>query len=197
MKIATLGPVIGMMTQDRATAVGGTLGAGPRELEVNITLTSAARRRAAVQVLGASRPGADAALRLRRASQLAGRLRAAVRRADGRGVAAPSRSAPTARSTIDDVFTGETTVAAGGVGRDGAVRPRHERVPGDLPERLDLTLRVARAAGEHDDRTRLARHHQAEAGATHTLQVHAPRLPRRHRDRRRCRSRCRRRPTAR
>ena len=40
MKIATLGPVIGTMTQDRATAVGGTLGAGPRELEVNITLTS-------------------------------------------------------------------------------------------------------------------------------------------------------------
>ena len=35
MKIATLGPVIGMMNQDRATAVGGTLGAGPRELEMN------------------------------------------------------------------------------------------------------------------------------------------------------------------
>ena len=41
MKIATLGPVVGTMTQDRATAVGGTLGAGPRELEVNLTLSSA------------------------------------------------------------------------------------------------------------------------------------------------------------
>jgi hypothetical protein len=40
MKIATLGPVIGTMTQDRSTAVGGLLGTGPRELEVNITLTS-------------------------------------------------------------------------------------------------------------------------------------------------------------
>jgi hypothetical protein len=40
MKIASLGRVIGTMTQDRATAVGGTLGAGPGELEVQLTLTS-------------------------------------------------------------------------------------------------------------------------------------------------------------
>jgi hypothetical protein len=41
MKIATMGPVIGTMTQDRSTAVGGVLGAGPRELDVNLTLSSA------------------------------------------------------------------------------------------------------------------------------------------------------------
>jgi hypothetical protein len=41
MKIATLGPVIGTVSQDRATAIGGALGKGPRELEVNLTLTSA------------------------------------------------------------------------------------------------------------------------------------------------------------
>ena len=40
MKIASMGAVIGTMTQDRATAVGGRLGAGPRELEMNITLNS-------------------------------------------------------------------------------------------------------------------------------------------------------------
>jgi hypothetical protein len=40
MKIASLGRVIGTMTQDRATAVAGTLGAGPREMEVSLTLTS-------------------------------------------------------------------------------------------------------------------------------------------------------------
>jgi hypothetical protein len=40
MKIATLGPVIGTVTQDRATAVGGTIGAGPAELEVTLSLTS-------------------------------------------------------------------------------------------------------------------------------------------------------------
>jgi hypothetical protein len=40
MKIASLGRVIGTMTQDRATAVAGTLGAGPRELEVRLTMKS-------------------------------------------------------------------------------------------------------------------------------------------------------------
>ena len=41
MKIASMGPVIGTMSQDRATAVGGTLGAIPRELEVNVRLEAA------------------------------------------------------------------------------------------------------------------------------------------------------------
>jgi hypothetical protein len=41
MKIATLGPVIGTVTQDRATAVGGTIGAGPAELDVRLSLASA------------------------------------------------------------------------------------------------------------------------------------------------------------
>ena len=40
MKIATMGPIIGTMTQDRATAVGGTLGAGPGEVQVSVALTS-------------------------------------------------------------------------------------------------------------------------------------------------------------
>jgi hypothetical protein len=40
MKIATMGPVVGTMTQDRTTAVGGTLGPGPRELAVSLTLSS-------------------------------------------------------------------------------------------------------------------------------------------------------------
>lgn len=40
MKIAGMGPVIGTMTQDRATAVGGRLGAGPRELEMTVSLAS-------------------------------------------------------------------------------------------------------------------------------------------------------------
>ncbi|ODS53258.1 MAG: hypothetical protein ABS36_15170 [Acidobacteria bacterium SCN 69-37] len=42
MKIASLGRVIGTVTQDRATAVGGRLGAGPTELRVQMTLRSAA-----------------------------------------------------------------------------------------------------------------------------------------------------------
>jgi len=38
MKISTMGPVIGTMSQDRPTGVGGTLGAGPDELELRLTL---------------------------------------------------------------------------------------------------------------------------------------------------------------
>ncbi len=42
MKLASLGDVIGTVTQDRATVVGGTLGDGPRELRVRMTLRSPA-----------------------------------------------------------------------------------------------------------------------------------------------------------
>jgi hypothetical protein len=41
LKIATLGEVVGTMNQDRAVAIGGTLGPGPKELAITITLTSA------------------------------------------------------------------------------------------------------------------------------------------------------------
>jgi hypothetical protein len=40
LKIATLGPVVGAITQDRATAIGGMLGPAPKELTVNLTLSS-------------------------------------------------------------------------------------------------------------------------------------------------------------
>ena len=53
LKIATLGPVIGTMSQDRAVAIGGTLGAPPKELEATITLKSdrAADRKFSFHVL--------------------------------------------------------------------------------------------------------------------------------------------------
>jgi hypothetical protein len=40
IKIASLGPVIGTITQDRATAVGGVLGPGPKEMEVHLRISS-------------------------------------------------------------------------------------------------------------------------------------------------------------
>lgn len=40
IKIAAMGPVIGRVTQDRSTAVGGVLGRGPDELAVSLTLES-------------------------------------------------------------------------------------------------------------------------------------------------------------
>ncbi len=65
MKIATLGPVIGTMTQDRATGVGGVLGAGPRELEVALTLGSDRAPTRTLQVLRPARSDPHAALRVR------------------------------------------------------------------------------------------------------------------------------------
>ena len=130
MKIATLGPVIGTMTQDRATAVGGTLGAGPRELEVNVTLTLRRARRATLQVLRPPRPGADAALRLRRAAERAHRPtsgRPARSRSPRTGTCP---SAPTAQVAIDDVFSGDERDRRRRRGRRGAGRRGgDERVP--------------------------------------------------------------------
>jgi hypothetical protein len=40
MKLASMGRIIGTITQDRATAVGGTLGAGPAELRVRLRMNS-------------------------------------------------------------------------------------------------------------------------------------------------------------
>ncbi len=97
MKIATLGPVIGTMSQDRSTAVGGTLGAGPRELEVKVTLASDRAGERTFQFFVLHDQIAHAALQLRRASSTrwwptnVRPARCRSRRA-GR-----SRSAPTAR----------------------------------------------------------------------------------------------------
>lgn len=53
MKIAVLGPVVGTVTQDRTTGIGGTLGPPPRELAVRVRVTSprAPDRELAFQVL--------------------------------------------------------------------------------------------------------------------------------------------------
>jgi SpoIVB peptidase S55 len=40
MKLASMGPIIGTMSQDRTTAVGGTLGTSPRQLDINLALGS-------------------------------------------------------------------------------------------------------------------------------------------------------------
>jgi hypothetical protein len=40
LKIATLGPVVGAITQDRSTAIGGMLGPAPKELAIHLTLSS-------------------------------------------------------------------------------------------------------------------------------------------------------------
>jgi hypothetical protein len=40
LKIATMGPIVGTITQDRSTAIGGTVGPPPHELKITLTMTS-------------------------------------------------------------------------------------------------------------------------------------------------------------
>jgi hypothetical protein len=40
LKIATIGPIVGTVTQDRSTAIGGTVGPAPKELAITLTLSS-------------------------------------------------------------------------------------------------------------------------------------------------------------
>jgi SpoIVB peptidase S55 len=116
MKIATLGPVIGTMSQDRATAVGGTLGAGPRELEINVVLTSerAPSRRFAFSVLR------DQVLTpLFTYVALLSALSSYERETGAMTVAARGSVSfgPAGQVAIDDLFSGDTarTAAAGAV----------------------------------------------------------------------------------
>jgi len=46
MRIADLGPAIGTVSQDRASAIGGNLGAAPKELDVTLTLINASANNA-------------------------------------------------------------------------------------------------------------------------------------------------------
>jgi hypothetical protein len=40
LKIATMGPIVGTITQDRSTAIGGTVGPAPHELKVTLAMSS-------------------------------------------------------------------------------------------------------------------------------------------------------------
>jgi hypothetical protein len=171
MKIATLGPVIGTMTQDRSTAVGGLLGAGPRELEVNLTISSAGgpERKLKFFVIH---------------DQLLTPLFAYVSVLNSL-IAYERQSGPlTVQASgkvsfgggdevgIDDVFSGDTAapLAAAGIMTPIGLAAGNEFRPA-LAERLDLTLRVT----EEQEAATIERAWldttRPRPGATHTLSV--------------------------
>jgi hypothetical protein len=171
LKIATLGPVVGTMTQDRATGIGGTLGAGPRELVVNLTLASTRGpdRRLQFKVLH------DQALTpLFAYVALLNSLSAFERQSGALTIAASGTVSFGADGSvaIDDQSSGEGIVpsaasaatAAIGIAATNEFRPA-------LAESLDLTLRVS----ERIETTTIERAwldtNRPRAGATHTLQV--------------------------
>ena len=172
MKIATLGPIIGTMSQDRATAVGGTLGAAPRELEINVVLDVRAR---AGRDASRSQCLRDQALTplftyvavlsaISRYERETGAMTVAARGSVSFGA--------DGQVAIDDLFSGDNaapaaaTAVAAPVGAAMTNEFRQSR-----PERIDVEFR----APEERETTTIERVWldtvQPRFGATHQLQV--------------------------
>ncbi len=143
MKIAGLGPVVGTISQDRPTGVAGRLGAGPRELAVNIALSSSreSERRFSLAVLhdeGLTPLFAYVAVYnvLLGYERGSGPLSVAVRGSINYGARG--------RLEIDDVLSGPSAIPEAAAAATASIGPA---VGNDfdsvMPERLDLTLQVA------------------------------------------------------
>lgn len=171
LKISVLGPVIGTMTQDRATGIGGTLGPGPSELTVNLTFVSSREPDHHLQfkvLHDQTLTPLFAYVAL--LNSLAGFERqsgALTIEASGKVSFGSGDSV-----TIDDLFSGDgaaTSAAAAATAAIGAAATNEFRPA--LAENLDLTFRVS----ERTETTTIERvwldTTRPEAGATHTLQV--------------------------
>jgi hypothetical protein len=163
--------VIGTVRQDRATAIGGTLGAGPRELAMTLTLSSdqAPDRRFAFQVLH------DPQLTSLFTYVAAFNTLVMYQRQSGAMSIAATGSISFGKDgqiAIDDFFTGESASAglaasvANPIGM--AIANDHKQV---MPEQVDLHLRVS----ERQESATIERVWldtvRPRAGATHQLNV--------------------------
>lgn len=171
MKIASLGPVIGTVNQDRATGVAGTLGAPPPELDVLITLDSGREpeRQFRFKVLH------DPNLTPLFAYVAVFNTLIGYERQMGTLSIAATGSVDfgeRGRIAIDDVATGETAIPMISAATTAAIGPA---VVNDfasvMPERLDLRLRVS----ERTERATIERvwldTTEPRFGATHQLSV--------------------------
>jgi len=171
MKIATLGPVVGTMGQDRATAVGGTLGAAPPELAVSVTMESerAPSRTFSFHVLH------DPQLTpLYAYVAVLNTLISYERQTGALSIAASGTLSFGDDGTIDidDFFAGDAAVTAAtgaviaGIGE--AVSNDYRAV---LPQALDLHLRVSETRESATIERAWLDTIRPVAGSTHTLHV--------------------------
>jgi hypothetical protein len=171
MKIASMGDVIGTISQDRATAIGGALGAGPPELAMSVTLSSdrLADRRFTYQVLQ------DPQLTALFTYVAAFNTLVSYQRQTGAMSVAASGTISFGKNgeiAIDDSFSGDN--AAAGLAASLA-NPVGLAMTNDyrqiMPEKIDLQLRVS----ERQDSTSIERVWldtvKPRAGATHTVHV--------------------------
>lgn len=171
MKIAMLGPMIGTMTQDRATAVAGIVGPNPSQMELNVTLRSdrAPDRRLQFHVLhDQSLTPLFAYVAVLNALAGYERNMGTLTIQTSGAVQFPGGD----RVQIDDMFAGDgalsqaaaAATASIGVAASNDFRPA-------LASRMDLTLSVA----EKNDSTTIERAWldttRPKSGETHTLNV--------------------------
>jgi hypothetical protein len=171
MKIATMGPVVGTMTQDRATAVGGTLGMPPRELAVRLTLAS---DRGPDRTLNFFVLHDQSLTPLFAYVAVLNSLVAYERQMGALSIAAEGTVSfgRDGRVRIDDLLSGDTavTATAGAVTAAIGAAAVNEFRP-SLPEQLDLRLRVS----EHQQSATIERVWldtvKPKPGSTHSVQV--------------------------
>jgi hypothetical protein len=142
MKIASLGSVIGTITQDRATAVGGTLGAAPREVEVHLSLSSPRAPERQFTFFVADDPTLTPLFSY---VAILNALTSYERQAGAMSIAASGTISfgKDGQVDIDDVFTGDAaaTAAAGAIAAPVGMMVANE-FKSVMPERMDLTIRA-------------------------------------------------------
>ncbi len=171
MKISAMGPVIGRMTQDRTTAVGGLLGPGPDELAVtlNIEAGRAPARRLKFNVLH------DQSLTpLFAYVAILNSLTTSVRQAGATAVTAQGSVTFGGLGTlqIDDAFSGEQAIAQAGAAAMtpiGAIAGNTFRPT--LPSALNLTVRVSETETYSTIERIWLDTTRPTLGGTHTLHV--------------------------
>jgi hypothetical protein len=171
MKIAAMGPVIGRMTQDRTTAVGGLLGPGPDELAVTLNIESgrAPARRLKFHVLH------DQSLTpLFAYVAILNSLTTYVRQSGATAATAQGSVTFGGLGTlqIDDAFSGEQAIAqaaATAMNPIGAIAGNTFRPT--LPSALDLTIRVSEVEAYSTIERIWLDTTRPTLGGTHTLHV--------------------------
>ena len=171
MKIASMGEVIGTISQDRATAIGGSLGAGPAEVAMSLTLSSERLpdRRFSFHILQ------DPQLTALFTYVAAFNTLMSYQRQTGAMSIAASGTISFGRNgqvTIDDYFTGDSAAAglAASLANPVGVAMTNEHRE-TVPEKIDLHLRVAeRQESSSIERVWLDTV-KPRAGATHNVHV--------------------------
>jgi len=171
LKIASLGPVIGTMNQDRATAIGGTIGTPPRELAVTINLVGnrGPDRKFTFYVLH------DQMLTpLFSYVAILNALTSYQRQAGVMSIGATGSVSfgDAGKVEIDDAFTGESALSTAATTLTApigaAITNEYRSV---MPDKLDLTLRVSEDQQSSTiDRVWLDTT-KPRFGATHSVQV--------------------------